>query len=314
MDAIIQQSLKKLYLQLKTDRARFIAPNIETKTLMRDAPDVEERANYQPRHPSQLEKKPSETQKPLKPVTLDGVEDPDLVEEDTRPTRTVAAIQPEALAEPSFLAGIPSDALPPDKRETDEHKRVEVEALSHAQPIDVSAITHELAGSTTPAPPIDEAGAADSLTAAPTQHKRPQPASASQTSAPGPAPVIAEPLRTDSERITDTSKVSIWEVFGLPRPSESQVIAPLSEPPKAPAPPKPRKPIKAKPDAPKAPPPPPIKAARTPPPRPTAAAAPDLTLDEPPALHLDDLELPSLRLGMRRTLRRQQVKLRRLTL
>jgi hypothetical protein len=43
--------------------------------------------------------------------------------------------------------------------------------------------------------------------------------------APSPITMIPEPALTDSQRLFDTSKMSIWEVFGVPRPSETQEMA-----------------------------------------------------------------------------------------
>ncbi len=49
IDKMIADSLRKLYLQIK---AHGSSGPIEPKSLMRDAPNAEERAQYQPRHPS----------------------------------------------------------------------------------------------------------------------------------------------------------------------------------------------------------------------------------------------------------------------
>ncbi len=189
LDSSIQGSLKKLYLQLKTDRARALDTNIDTKALMRDAPDAESRAQYKPRHPSAV----LESDHPVNPPVSGGpvIFEPPINQDDTRPTRAVPAITDEQIAsypasttaapthEPDFIADLPNvtdDTLPVR------------DMLGNAQPIDIDAVRREL----------DE-----------------------ESSALQPAFVIPEPAPTDSQRLMDTSNMSIWEVFGVARPSET---------------------------------------------------------------------------------------------
>jgi hypothetical protein len=188
LDAIVQGSLKKLYLQLKTDRARSLEPGIETKALMRDAPDAEARAQYKPRHPSAL----NESDMPLRPPVSTGavIFEPPINQDDTRPTRAILAITDEQIAEapptrdraslqePDFISSIPnlSEDTSPLR-----------DALGNAQPIDTDAVRREL--------------------------HEPEPSL--------PGIVIPEPEPTDSQRLMDTSNMSIWEIFGVPRPSET---------------------------------------------------------------------------------------------
>lgn len=214
LDSNIQGSLKKLYLQLKTDRARTMEPGIETKALMRDAPDAEARAQYRARHPSAM---PDGEVPASAPIVSSGhvIFEPPINQEDTRPTRAVAAITDEQIAaypggttpepqpEPDFLSNLPSvnDDTSPVR-----------DMLGNAQPIDIDAVRRELDDQPAPA---------------------------------APALVIPEPAPTDSQRLMDTSNMSIWEVFGVPRPSETgehaKVVVEVddtSEP--APAAPKPK--------------------------------------------------------------------------
>lgn len=223
IDSAIAQSLKKLYLTLKTDRARIIDPNPVTKSLMRDAPDAEARAQYKPRHPSHVEAKEVEAQPESapKPETETAVaaervviEEPPLTEDDTRPTRAVAAVTgtppAQELGEPAFLADVPAEpTAKADEAEPPEAVSAETaplvgERLSHAQMIDVSAIERELDDSAQ-----ESASVTESIT----------------TSG---GPIIEEPplASSDSQGLMDTSKVSIWEVFGLPPPSEAETAPP----------------------------------------------------------------------------------------
>ena len=55
IDATMADSLRKLYTQLKTQSALSTTPQGESKALIREAPDVEARAHYTPRHPSVMQ-------------------------------------------------------------------------------------------------------------------------------------------------------------------------------------------------------------------------------------------------------------------
>jgi hypothetical protein len=245
LDSAIAQSLKKLYLQLKTDRARMIDPNIETKSLMQDAPDADARSQYKPRHPTAV---PTavETSKPLKPVKLSVIEEPPLEQDDTRPTRAVAAITEADLAttaypqdtaprheppptapalpvvpqlvhqEPDFLRSIsdlsqaPATSASTAGFSDTEPVKPPFEDMSHAQMIDVSAVERELDTSSDSPPTTPSRQSLMEMLAKPESvGERRQIIS------------IPEPASTDSQRLMDTSNMSIWEVFGVPRPSET---------------------------------------------------------------------------------------------
>jgi hypothetical protein len=217
IDNAIQQSLKKLYLQLKTDRARVITTTAN-KSTMRDAPDADARAAYKPRHPSALEDDEAVIAAP--PLSL--ADEPAIVESDTRPTKAVtvvtdeqianAAPQTEAAQEPDFVASIPVWDGAPDSTAPSRS-----DLMGEAQLIDLEAVQRELE---VPSEPVDDnkrstaeiARVAAQVPAAPPL-------------APSPITMIPEPALTDSQRLFDTSKMSIWEVFGVPRPSETQEMA-----------------------------------------------------------------------------------------
>jgi hypothetical protein len=242
LDTAIQGSLKKLYLQLKTDRARVIDPQIETKSLMRDAPDADSRAQYKPRHPSALPKEDAPLTKPLQKVEIEGIKEPALEEFDTRPNvaapATESATAPVNTTEPDFLDGLEITPSP------DSTLPSRTEAMGHAQMIDVTAVQRELEEIVPPTPL--EADTADNVVSA---HSASAPA-APTTATPDarrktderravvvppedvpspPAIVIPEPAQTDSQRLFDTSKMSIWEVFGVPRPSDTQEMVALQQ-------------------------------------------------------------------------------------
>ncbi|MDX2140432.1 MAG: SRPBCC family protein [Chloroflexota bacterium] len=250
LDNAIAQSLKKLYLQLKTDRARMIDPSIETKSLMQDAPDADARAQYKPRHPTAAPTA-AETSKPLKPVRLSIIDEPPLDQDDTRPTRAVAAITEADLAtaaysqdtasryelpptapampsveagiehEPDFLASVP-DVRPPETPTATgsavifsdtEPVKPPLSDMSHAQLIDVSAVERELDSGNDSPPTTPSRQSLMEALAKPEPTKEPVERREIIS--------IPEPASTDSQRLMDTSNMSIWEVFGVPRPSET---------------------------------------------------------------------------------------------
>ncbi len=116
VDFTISESLKTLYQKIKASGAA--ARPHESKSLMRDAPNVDARSAYQPRHPSVIDdderaparpapKAPSRAPEP--PVREgDGqrirvVAEPPVAEDDTRRRKAAAAAQP-----------LLEDAIPPD--------------------------------------------------------------------------------------------------------------------------------------------------------------------------------------------------------
>lgn len=125
IDRTIADSLKTLWQKIKESGGS--SRTLEPKSLMREAPDVEARSAYQPRHPSVVDMEASDDGKPLRlspsrlkvepPIededarSFPVIEEPPIVEDDTRqrspfappeePARAVAA-QPE----PDFLDSV----------------------------------------------------------------------------------------------------------------------------------------------------------------------------------------------------------------
>ncbi|MFW5771808.1 MAG: SRPBCC family protein [Phototrophicaceae bacterium] len=261
MENIIVDSLWALWRNIGQDeKAR--AESYTPKMLMREAPDVQSRANYTPRHPSvfrhggpaptptaapessvlqqQMQQSepppaPSEPAPPV-PAASSPIVEPPVSDEDTRPRQSIATSQepppvtqpppadePAAEREPDFLrdlapAGDPQQ--PPS--ETDD-------VFKPPQPVE--------------APPEPERGVATSGPAPTVETSEPKPepetpaasleaetpprdelaASATEVSTPEQeptAPVVSDTgPRTD---LSDTASVSIFELFGVPRPSETQ--------------------------------------------------------------------------------------------
>ncbi len=191
--------------------------NFTAKSLMRDAPDVEERSKYRPRHSIS-----SYTDEPL-------IEEPPVAEGDTRP-RPDEVVPSTINDEPDFLTSVDSPFAPPRPVET----LAPIEADKPEQP-PIEA---------TPPPPI-ETTADSPVQSAPSPIDEKPPAAEQRSQQYGPAPIPEPrdepPARDLSDE--DTSTISVFELFGLPKPSETQEIEavtleadPITAPPTDPAP------------------------------------------------------------------------------
>jgi uncharacterized membrane protein len=192
VNAVMIDSLKKLWLYMKhKDRGNVVS---EPKSLMRDAPDVEERAQYKPRHPSVLDQAP-----PPQPINIFA--EPPASDEDTRPRPTarvefaspVPSPDPEPTPEPDFLAKVATaEDVPPVVVETPK-------PIEEIEPDFLAAVR----------------ATQDMM---PTVQKE-EPPAAVESAAP-PAPTAGDKPAVASD--IDTSKLSVFELFGLPKPSETQ--------------------------------------------------------------------------------------------
>jgi carbon monoxide dehydrogenase subunit G len=188
------QNLHKLMSRLVAD-ARY-----ESKSLMRDAPDVRARQQYKPRHPSVFEPSntpEAEAQRPtpkLDPFNFD----PPRADDDTRP-----------------LPAVKVDPIP-----------------------DTPAIlsTRE---SAVVAPSVEPVASPPEAKPEPTPAPTPPPIRQEVTPPPAPpvAPSVEAPPAPEPQRPPDkldTASVSVFDLFGIPRPSatqESQAVKVDAEPP-----------------------------------------------------------------------------------
>lgn len=178
----------------------------EAKSLMRDALNYEARANYKPRHPSAFEERSAQRDQPAVVIS-----EPPVSDEDTRPR---PALQPD---EPPKQDVIATQAV--------ERKEDAPSAPAHPvqtnQPSPVGGIeelacpleaehTERPAATTELAPAAEDAMRSDRVAAAARSDF-----SAASTEEAAPEIVKALPAAT-----ADTSQLSIWDVFGIPRPSE----------------------------------------------------------------------------------------------
>jgi uncharacterized membrane protein len=243
LDQNIVESLRNLF---RVAKEKFKEANLaESKALMQDAPNVIERSSYKPRHPSVLEEgkpRPSsvtpsrelpkvpEAPAPdaifQRPTSLAPViPEPPIADEDTQPNPILSKIAAAALEAPSLQMPNFSSAQPPTIKEVDADTSGEMAAV--AAPV------------VTPTPVEPPAP----ITPEPTAAVTPEPTTPPPPSAPpAPAPLkLSEPpLKTgDSNRLDkrDTATISVFELFGLPRPSMTQEMAAVTPAPPAAQPP-----------------------------------------------------------------------------
>ncbi|GAB4510410.1 MAG: hypothetical protein OHK0046_07180 [Anaerolineae bacterium] len=219
VESMIIESLWELWRKTSKSGQSAAAP-FTAKSLMQDAPDVQKRSEYKPRHPSVLEQDNLHARL--------AAEEPPVIEGDTRPR--VAApglpeVQPAAAEpEPDFLAGIPESPAATDVRTSTETpaftpddswwQRREPETTKSA------SVATEIEQETSPVEhtpwkpvPVDEDNT--------------QPAAESQsTAATTASDYVLEPLPSKNPAL-DTSQLSVFDLFGLPKPSETQEMAPV---------------------------------------------------------------------------------------
>lgn len=193
LESVMIDSLKTLWRYIHQSNAGRTVH--EPKSLMRDAPDYEARSKYQPRHPSAVKMEQGATSSPVIP-------EPPVSEEDTRPRITVTNIEPAApLTEPDFLPDV-SIFEPPREPAT-------AETQPALPPVEVSEKLSVVEESSIPVKDVP----AETIVEAVVE----------QTAVTPPDPITAEDLSK-----MDTSQVSVFDVFGLPKPSETQEMKAVS--------------------------------------------------------------------------------------
>jgi uncharacterized membrane protein len=201
LDTTIVESLRNLY-RLAKDQYKELDIK-SSRSLMRDAPNVQERATYQPKHPSVLQEgKPKLTPTPavsLPPVSSDALyarpalAEPPLADDDTRPNPSVqtTAIQTDATPLPTAPSTVPTPTV-----------------LTTVPLTPIAPTIAEIAKSEAPPP-----------TTIP-------PMPAPNTPTPTPEPIVP---KIDLSKLDkrDTATISVFELFGLPKPSETSEIKPV---------------------------------------------------------------------------------------
>jgi uncharacterized membrane protein len=169
IDNNIVDSLRNLYSYIKELKSDESFSSADSKALLRDAPDVEARLQYQPRHPSSSpDNQPVMVQETPSLIPELTIVEPPILEGDTKPNPAIVAPPlVENIAEPSFMRDVPI-----------------------VEPVIA-------------APPAPE----------------PVPAQIEKK----PEPAVQPVLLPGSDQI-DTGRMSVFEIFGLPKPSETEPV------------------------------------------------------------------------------------------
>lgn len=250
-DGHMVDSLKALWTYMKeSGKARQAH---EAKSLMRDALDYEARAQYVSRHPSKAteadepeQSPPAATAEPAPAIT-----EPPIADDDTRPNPALASdadAAPEVAteAEPQIKPEIP-DEEPARSDELSRFKRpAPGEVVEQATPIPTEIPEEspvEVWDAVEPpaqtVPEIEEFE--DANTPIPDMELTPkpelEPSEPAQTQ--DKAPTIEQASNAESDDIgpkidtagMDTREISIWEVFGVPSPTDTERMKAVQEEP-----------------------------------------------------------------------------------
>jgi hypothetical protein len=210
------------------------SPEFEARSLMRDAPDYETRSRYRPRHPSTVQEHTAE--KPVEAASPMLLNEPPVQEEDTKPHAIPTPPVPVDAPVTSAQSDLAIDRVEPMEQSVSAQDQQEVQAVS-APP--------EPAEPPQPAP----ASLSDAATSMiePPPATPPTPAQVSEPDAPKLTPrltsitdtlpgttVSAAQPQSPGERTTeydlppvDTREISVFELFGLTKPSETQEMQPV---------------------------------------------------------------------------------------
>lgn len=212
IEATMQDSLWTLWRHLNKGSREI---DFETKSLIREAPDVESRAQYRPRHPSVMDeyatKAPSATPEPL-------MSEPPVAEDDTRPRPAVnipaSAPRTEVPIVSASLSAAPmmedSDTMPP-MPEPDFLSGYTEQEVDFDQPTNPRGFENPMRDDQSPMviEPVSEDSGAASLMPA--------------ISLPEEQDTYSPTFPADrSSTATSTAERSIFEIFGVPKPSETQ--------------------------------------------------------------------------------------------
>lgn len=233
-------SLKSFWRYM--NQVKSSSDDFEARSLMRDAPNYEARSHYKPRHPSAIhEDELLAAEDITSPAPV--ITEPPVQEEDTKPhgipketpkvspVPTVSGDQPVIEVatpepEPDFMRAIPEPVTAPPE-DTAKSPKEQQEAL---------AVVEELPAEEAPTPPEPLPLESTTPKAEPIPAKEPvlpdvTPRLTSLTDTLPDAKVQAVFSGESSKRTTerdfprvDTSEVSVFELFGLQKPSETQEV------------------------------------------------------------------------------------------
>jgi uncharacterized membrane protein len=221
LDNDIIDNLRNFYTYIKELRGEEKFAPEEAKSFMQDAPDVVARSQYQPRYPTKSETGLPRVPQSTAATTAPSIFEPPLAEEDTKPN---PAIQQEpiptvpTMPEPTFLKDMPdfsqipsANQVKPEPLPRIEESQIETETVTVPTPpqVTVDSTTISTLQPETPSTLV-ESDATISDVEADAIYTKPLA---------GLAPVKA----------TDTATISVFEIFGLPKPSETENLRTIQE-------------------------------------------------------------------------------------
>jgi polyketide cyclase/dehydrase/lipid transport protein len=223
VEGVMVESLRSLWSAIQKS-----GKNVEiheVKSLMRDALDYEARSTYKPRHPSNKVETPP-------PASVPKIVEPPVSEEDTRPRQPTKL--DTAVHEPVFLSSLPGSETP--KADTAEQNPLPAppvqpvvsqpeQARRSAEPVPVPAVGDLAPTEEDDIVPPDKLETARELLEVPTAEKDETQENLSFTTT---VTTRERPPSTDEIVQLDTSEVSVFDVFGVPRPSQTQEMEAVS--------------------------------------------------------------------------------------
>jgi uncharacterized membrane protein len=228
IDNDIIDNLRNLYTYIKEVRGeeRFLPE--DAKSYLKEAPDVIARSQYAPRYPSKSETKMQPVPQKVSTGTM-GIVEPPVAEEDTKPNKSIAPSQPapyvEPIPEPTFLKDIdfkrPSASqVKPEPLPRFDDSEIETETVTvpaPAQPDSYPDVVPLQPDTPSVFAPVVQEPAREPIL----------PDDDAKADA-----VYTEPLAgLPTAEVTDSSKISVFEVFGLPKPSETEKLSTIQEKP-----------------------------------------------------------------------------------
>jgi hypothetical protein len=222
LEGVMIDSLRKLWKVLQ----QTAEPHREAKSLMRDAPDYEARMQYKPRHPSA--KVEANTSRPAErpgseptfmPPPASIMDEPSILEDDTRP-RVPVAVPAEPLFAPEPVLPIVA-GLPVTPAESDSL-------------VETTAEPAFLAPETQVPPKVSVEEAVPALTETARLDSKPEPLPAQpESEAKRDVAEVPVALLLPKEELSrlDTREISVFDLFGVPKPSVTQTAARVIVPP-----------------------------------------------------------------------------------
>ncbi len=212
----IQDSLRNLYKLVQQETGGISTH--EARALLQEAPAVEERENYQPRYPSNFTEDsdsnifkesqyPSETSIAYQ-AEQEGIVEPPVADDDTKPNPVVQGTD-EIEAVNSSSGSLEHQITEPPLTDDDTKPNAPIEKIEAIEPNSTED-------------DIIQLPAVESTIEEKDEEIQDNIKSETET----PSEVVATNLTPD---IRDTSRISVFEVFGLQKPSETQELSAITD-------------------------------------------------------------------------------------